>query len=67
MQSAFESWIGRSIVVRLRLQRMKLTVHGVLLNDQQDDLLVRLNAGLDVRIAKTTVLAVEELVPCSTV
>jgi hypothetical protein len=65
MQSAFESWIGRSIVVRLRLQRMKLTVHGVLLNDQKDDLLVRLNAGLDVRIAKTTVLAIEELASCS--
>jgi hypothetical protein len=65
MQSAFESWMGQNISVRLRLQRVKLTVHGVLLNDQNDNLLVRLDAGPDIKIAKATVLAIEEQGPRS--
>jgi hypothetical protein len=67
MQSAFESWIGQSIIVRLQLQRMKLTVQGVLLNDQSDNVLVRLDAGPDIKIAKATVLAVEEFGPRSAI
>ena len=67
MQSAFDSWMGRNIVVRLRLQRVKLTVHGVLLNEQNDNLLVRLDAGPDITIAKATVLAIEELAPRSAI
>jgi hypothetical protein len=40
---------------------MRLTVEGVLLNDQSDNLLVRLDAGPDIEIAKATVLAIEEI------
>jgi len=61
MQSAFESWIGRSIVLRLRVQQVKVTVHGLLLNDQNDELVVRLDAGPDIRVLKKTVLAIEDL------
>lgn len=60
VESAFERWIGQSVVVQLTLGRIKLSLRGTLLKDQSESLLVRPEAGSDVEIPKTKVLAIEE-------
>jgi hypothetical protein len=60
MESAFESWIGQAVVVQLTLGRIKLTLRGTLLKDRSETLLVRPDAGSEVEIPKTNVLAIEE-------
>jgi hypothetical protein len=60
MESAFEPWIGQAVVVQLTLGRIKLSLRGTLLKDQSETLLVRPEAGSDVEIPKTKVLAIEE-------
>ena len=60
MNNAFEPWIGRSIVMQLTLGRIKLRLRGTLLKDRNETLLVRPEAGSDVEIPKTNVLAIEE-------
>ncbi|HKV79689.1 MAG TPA: hypothetical protein VJP02_16185 [Candidatus Sulfotelmatobacter sp.] len=67
MQSAFESWIGQAVVVRMTLGRIKLSLRGTLLKDRSETLLVRPEAGSDVEIPKSNVLAVEEAGRCCTV
>jgi hypothetical protein len=60
MESAFESWIGQAVVVQLTLGQIKLSLRGTLLKDKSETLLVRPEAGSDVEIPKTKVLAIEE-------
>jgi hypothetical protein len=60
MQSAFESWIGQQVVVQLGFGQNKVSVRGVLLRDQMETLLMRPEAGADIEIAKTKVLAIEQ-------
>jgi hypothetical protein len=60
MDSAFEPWIGRAVVMQLTLGRIKLSLRGTLLKDRSKTLLVRPEAGCDVEIPKTNVLAIEE-------
>jgi len=60
MNSAFEPWIGRAVVMQLTLGRIKLRLRGTLLKDRSETLLVRPEAGSDVEIPKTNVLAIEE-------
>jgi len=60
MGSIFESWVGRPVVVQLGLGRIKLSVRGTFLEDRDETLLVRPEAGSDVEIPKTKVLAIEE-------
>lgn len=64
MQSAFESWVGQQVVVQLAVGQIKVSLHGVLLRDQTETLLMRPEAGSDIEIAKTTVLAIEEVGTC---
>jgi len=66
MESAFESWIGQAVVVQLTLGRIKLTLRGTLLKDRSETLLVRPDAGYEVEIPKTNVLAIEEAGRCCT-
>ena len=63
--NAFESWIGQEVVVQLRFGPIKVSLRGVLLRDQGDTLLMRPKAGTDIEIAKTKVLALEEVERCS--
>jgi hypothetical protein len=56
----FEPWIGRLVVVQLGLGRIQLSVRGTFLEDRDETLLVRPEAGSDVEIPKTMVLAIEE-------
>jgi hypothetical protein len=60
MKNAFEPWIGQVVVVQLTLGRIKLSLRGTLLKDRSKTLLVRPEAGSDVEIPKTNVLAIEE-------
>jgi len=60
MGSAFELWVGRPVVVQLGLGSIKLIVRGTFLEDRDETLLVRPEAGSDVEIPKTKVLAIEE-------
>jgi hypothetical protein len=60
MKNAFEPWIGQAVVVQLTLGRIKLSLRGTLLMDRSKTLLVRPEAGSDVEIPKTNVLAIEE-------
>ena len=66
MESAFESWIGQAVVVQLTLGRIKVTLRGTLLKDRSETLLVRPDAGYEVEIPKTNVLAIEEAGRCCT-
>lgn len=66
MKNAFEPWIGQAVVLRLTLGRIKLSLRGTLLKDRSETLLVRPEAGSDVEIPKTKVLAIEEAGHCCT-
>ena len=61
MQNAFEWWIGQQLVVQLDFGAIKVSLRGVLLRDQGDTLLMRPEAGTDIEISKTKVLALEEV------
>jgi len=60
MESAFELWTGQAVVVLLTVGRIRLSLLGTLLKDQSETLLVKLEAGPEVEIPKTYVLAIEE-------
>jgi hypothetical protein len=60
MKSAFEPWIGQAVVVQLTMGRIRLSLRGTLLKDGSKSLLVRPEAGSEVEIPKTNVLALEE-------
>lgn len=61
MQNAFKSWIGQTVVVQLAFGPAKVSLRGMFLRDQSETLLMRLEAGPDIEIAKTKVLAIEEV------
>jgi hypothetical protein len=65
MQNAFESWIGQQVIVQLGFGQIKLSLRGVLLRDQLETLLMRPEAGIDIEIAKTKILAIEQAERCS--
>ena len=60
MESAFEPWVGRLVVVQLALGRIKLSVRGTFLEDRDETLLLRPETGSEVEVPKTKVLAIEE-------
>jgi hypothetical protein len=61
MRNAFESWIGQEVVVQLRFGPGRVSLRGVLLRDQAETLLMKPQAGTNIEIAKTKVLAIEEM------
>jgi hypothetical protein len=61
MQNAFQSWIGQKVVVQLAFGPAKVSLRGMFLRDQEKSLLMRPEAGPDIEIAKTRVLAIEEV------
>ena len=61
MQNAFEWWIGQRVVLQIDLGQIKVSLHGTLLRDQTETLLMRPEAGSDVEIVKTRILAIEEV------
>lgn len=61
MQNAFEWWIGQQVVVQIAFGQIKVSLRGMLLQNQTETLLIRPEAGSDVEIAKTRILAIEEV------
>src|SRR5215467_14525936 len=61
MRDVFESWIGQEVVVHLGLGPIKMSLRGVLLRDLNEVLLMRPEAGPEIELAKTKVLAIEEV------
>jgi hypothetical protein len=61
MQNPFQSWIGQIVVVQLAFGPAKVSLRGMFLRDQEKTLLMRPEAGPDIEIAKTRVLAIEQV------
>lgn len=61
MGDAFESWMGQEVVVQVGFGRIRVSLRGVLLRDLTETLLMKPEAGPNVEIAKTKVLAIEEV------
>lgn len=61
MQDAFKSWIGKEVVVQLGFGLVQVSLRGVLLRDLTETLQMKPAAGPDMEIAKTKVLAIEEV------
>jgi hypothetical protein len=60
MKNAFEPWVGQVVLVWVALGQVKLSLRGTLLKDRCETVLMRPEAGADVEIPKTSVLAIEE-------
>jgi hypothetical protein len=61
MQSAFESWVGQHVLVRLTLGTAKVSLRGILLKDLMETLLMGPEFGSELEIPKKIVLAIEEV------
>ena len=61
MQSAFESWVGQNVVVRLTLGRINVSLRGILLKDRTETLLMGPEFGSELEIPKKVILAIEEV------
>jgi hypothetical protein len=57
---AFESWMGQRVVMQLALGSMQVSLRGMLLKNRAENLLMRLDHGLEVEISKVCILAIEE-------
>ena len=60
MDSAFEAWIGQSVVLQVALGNIKVPLRGKLLKDGGATVRMRIGDGWDVDIYKAMILAVEE-------
>jgi hypothetical protein len=60
MDSAFEPWIGRAVVLQVALGDIRVPLRGKLLKEASDTLRMRIGDGWDVDIYKSMVQAVEE-------
>lgn len=61
MRDAFESWMGQEVMVQLGFGWIRVSLRGVLLRGLRETLLLKLEAGPTIEIAKTRVLAIEEV------
>jgi hypothetical protein len=61
MQSAFESWVGQRVLVRLTLGKTKVSLRGILLKDRMETLLMGPELGSELEIPKKIILAIEEV------
>ncbi len=60
MDSAFEAWVGQSVVLQVALGNIKVPLRGKLLKDGGETVRMRIGDGWDVDIYKAMILAVEE-------
>jgi hypothetical protein len=61
VENTFDSWIGQTVVVRLALGTIKLSLRGIVLRELTESLIFRPEAGCDLEIPKVILLAVEEV------
>ena len=60
MDSAFEAWVGQSVVLQVALGNIKVPLRGKLLKDGGETVRMRIGDGWDVDIYKAMIVAVEE-------
>ena len=60
MDSAYATWIGQPVVLRLALGDIRVPLRGKLLKDGGETVRMRIGDGWDVDIYKAMILAVEE-------
>ncbi|MGB6670773.1 MAG: hypothetical protein WA621_09985 [Candidatus Acidiferrum sp.] len=60
MDSAYETWVGQSVVLQVALGDIKVPLRGTLLKDGSETVRMRIGEGWDVDIYKTMILAVEQ-------
>ena len=61
MQSAFQSWVGQHVLVRLILGTIRVSLRGILLKDRTETLLMGPEFGSELEIPKDVILAIEEV------
>lgn len=60
MDTAYQPWIGESVVLQVALGDIKVPLRGKLLKDGGETIRMRVGEGWDIDIYKTMVLAVEQ-------
>jgi hypothetical protein len=60
MQSPYESWVGKHVLLQVVAGDLKVPVRGTLLGETENALKFRIGDGWDVEIFKSMVMAVEE-------
>jgi hypothetical protein len=61
MASAFDSWIGQTVIVHLALGQVRLSLRGTVLTEKAQTLLMKAQYGPDLEVSKMNVLAIEEV------
>ena len=60
MQTGFNGWLGRSVVLQVALGDIKVPLRGKLLRENGETVRMRIGDGWDVDIYKAMILGVEE-------
>ena len=60
MDSAYQPWIGESVVLQVALGDIKVPLRGKLLKDGGETVRMRVGDGWDIDIYKAMILAVEQ-------
>jgi hypothetical protein len=60
MDSAYQTWIGESVVLQVALGDIKVPLRGKLLKDGGETVRMRVGDGWDIDIYKAMILAVEQ-------
>jgi hypothetical protein len=60
MDSAYATWIGQPVILRLALGDIRVPLRGKLLKEGGETVRMRIGDGWDVDIYKAMILAVEE-------
>ena len=60
MQSPFETWVGKSVMLKVAAGDLKVPVRGTILGETDKALKFRIGDGWDVEIFKSMIMAVEE-------
>lgn len=60
MQSPFETWVGKNVMLQVAAGDLKVPVRGTILGETDKALKFRIGDGWDVEIFKSMIMAVEE-------
>jgi hypothetical protein len=60
MANAYNSWVGREVVLQVALGDIKVPLRGRLLKDGDETVRMRIGEGWDVDIYKAMILTVEQ-------
>jgi hypothetical protein len=61
MRSAYTSWIGHAVVLRLAVEELQVPIPGVITEESDGGVRVHVCDGWDMYIDKSMILAVEEV------